>query len=150
MAIQIHVSPCGCALLTHLKQRTWSQKQRSGWTSQKQRSGQRRGFLRWCQRSMTWRRGSWKHEWHSSKLRRSETRQRTYCEDMCRKIDNQQYNNNSFAHNVIFLIFLLTTDIFWIVPMHCWTHTAAIFNSAIYRQRVLKQWTYTYIKWNLH
>ena len=47
-------------------------------------------------------------------------------------------------HNV------MTTDIFLIVPMHCWTHTAVIFNTTVHRQRVLKQRTYTYIKWNLH
>lgn len=71
--------------MAYLKQRTWSQQQMSDWTSQKQRSGQRRGFLRWCQQSMTWQRGSWKHEWHSSRL----TRKQAYIKDMCGKINKE-------------------------------------------------------------
>lgn len=64
---------------THLKQRTWCQQQRSDWTSQRLKNGQKRGFQQWFQRSTTWQRGSWRHEWRSSRLT-SKTRQNTVFE----------------------------------------------------------------------
>lgn len=113
----ISATQVSMAATTHLKQRTWCQQQTSGWTSQRPRSGQRRGFQRWCQQSMTWQRGSWKREWHSSRLR-SKTRERTWVKGCVQEDEQRMMKLSSDVWQLqtkmqsmpllYFLIFLLT------------------------------------------
>lgn len=110
----------------------------SGWTSRKRRSGQRRGFLRWCQQSMTWQRGSWKHEWHSSKLRSRKICAERYIKNVSFILKCSQYQlkmgmnllSNISTHPLNMNSNFLFHTTFALVPVYCRTHTAAIINTA--------------------